>query len=149
MRTTERLARDLSAKAVTVMRWERARVPTPGDVAEPVHDGDTIWLQLDRGFRDHSIRDLRLYGVYAPELSQPGGAETRAFVLRWLNERRALLAAGWPLAVDTLRVRDNSHEQQTLARYLAIVWSADRSACLNDDITAFVVAQGYSGGIGA
>ncbi len=148
MRTTERLARDLSAKALTVMRWERARVP--GDVASPIHDGDTLRLELDRGFDDRSVRDLRLYGVYAPELSQPGGQDTRDFVLGWLRAHHAEVRdAGWPLAVDTLRVRDNSHEQTTLARYLGIVYSADRMCCLNDDITAYVQEQGYTGGIGS
>jgi len=147
MRTAERLTRDLSAKALTVMRWDRARVPD--DLANPVHDGDTLRLELDRGFDDRSMRDLRLYGVWAPELSQPGGQNTRTFVLRWLDERGAMTGPGWPLAVDTLRVRDNSHEQQTLARYLGIVWSADRAHCLNDDITAYVAEQGYGGGTGS
>lgn len=132
----------------TVMHWTRARVPLPEDVAEPVHDGDTIWLEIDRGFRDHSIRDLRLYGVFAPELSQPGGTDVRDFVTGWL---RAEGDGGnhWPFQVDSVRVRDNSHEATTLERYLAIVWSADHTRCLNDDVTAYIKAAGYGGGTGS
>ena len=52
-----------------------------------VHDGDTITVTLDQGFGDlkEGMR-LRLYGVFAPELSQEGGNATRDFVLAWLKE---------------------------------------------------------------
>lgn len=135
----------------TVMHWARARVPLPEDVAEPVHDGDTIWLQIDRGFRDHSIRDLRLYGVFAPELKQlPGGPDTRDYVTGWLRAASADFPdKTWPLQVDTIRISSDDHEATTLERYLAIVWNADHTKCLNDDVRAYVKANGYPGGTGS
>jgi len=144
--TALRLARDIKAGALTVMRFDRARLPL--DLGAPVHDGDTLRLELDRGFDDRSVRDLRLYGVFAPELKQPGGLDTTAYVVGWLRAQ-ADGAGSWPLAVDSLRVRDDSHEQVTLGRYLAIVYSHDRTHCLNDDVMAYVKANGYGGGTGS
>lgn len=135
----------------TVMHWARARVPMQEDVAEPFHDGDTIWLEIDRGFRDHSTRDLRLYGVFAPELKQlPGGPDTRDYVIGWLRAASAEVPSNhWPLQVDTVRIAGGDHEATTLERYLAIVYNADRSMCLNDDVMAYVKANGYPGGTGS
>lgn len=41
------------------------------------HDGDTITVDLDRGYEDRSRRSVRLLGCNARELSQPGGKEAR------------------------------------------------------------------------
>ena len=41
-------------------------------------DGDTVWLDVDLGFRMHSTTDFRLYGVNTPERGQPGYAEATA-----------------------------------------------------------------------
>jgi endonuclease YncB( thermonuclease family) len=42
------------------------------------HDGDTCQVVLDDG----QVADVRLYGVDAPELRQPGGEAARAALLR-------------------------------------------------------------------
>lgn len=43
-------------------------------------DGDTVWLEVDLGFRMKTINDFRLYCVDTPERGQPGWAEATAFV---------------------------------------------------------------------
>jgi len=112
-----------------------------------VHDGDTISASLDRGLGD--IREamrIRLLGVYAPELTQPGGPETRQFVVDWLA--RYALPVRFPFVVTTARGPRSDREITTLERYVAVVESLDHSHNLNVDVSAFITAQGYPGGIG-
>ena len=50
-----------------------------------VTDGDTLWVQLDRG---GPPRKLRIDGIDAPEICQPGGEASRnALAQRVLNQR--------------------------------------------------------------
>lgn len=41
-------------------------------------DGDTVWLEVDLGFRMTSTTDFRLYGVDTPERGQLNHAEATA-----------------------------------------------------------------------
>jgi endonuclease YncB( thermonuclease family) len=143
-------------------RWISPAQALDLGLSASVHDGDTVWLTLDRGFRDFTTKDLRLKGVYAPELSQPGGAETRSFVIDWLQEA-AILSANvtpWPLSVETFKTR-TGNDVQTLNRYVAMVYAGDPEAvragpgfaqvpCLNRDVIAFLAAHPEWGhGIGS
>lgn len=49
-----------------------------------IHDGDTVKLCADRGGGDWWPFWLRLAGVYAPELSEPGGIEARDWLAMYL-----------------------------------------------------------------
>lgn len=109
-----------------------------------VYDGDTLTMVLDQGFGDSKEIDVRLLGVFAPELRQPGGRETRQFVVDWLAYRAG--AVKWPWLVVTSRTAD--HETTTFARYVATVSTLDGTQTLNTAVTAFVRAQGYGGGVG-
>lgn len=42
-----------------------------------VHDGDTLWTQLDRGFGDESSKSIRIADLYEAELSDADGAAKR------------------------------------------------------------------------
>jgi endonuclease YncB( thermonuclease family) len=53
--------------------WYQARVIS-------VTDGDTIVLNIDLGRRHYSIDSIRLIGVNARELSQPGGHEAADYL---------------------------------------------------------------------
>ena len=113
-----------------------------------VHDGDTITATLDQGFGDlKEDMHVRLLGVYAPELKQPGGPETRQFVVDWLA-RYAMVPLRFPFVVTTARGPRSDQEITTFERYVAVVESLDRSHNLNMDVQAFITAQGYPGGIG-
>jgi micrococcal nuclease len=49
-----------------------------------VVDGDTVWLRIDRGFREFFETSCRLYGINAPELSTgASGQDAKG----WLTER--------------------------------------------------------------
>jgi endonuclease YncB( thermonuclease family) len=52
-----------------------------------VHDGDTLTVRVDLGFDTWRVQNVRLIGINARELSQPGGKEAR-------DHLRKLL--GWP-----------------------------------------------------
>lgn len=114
-----------------------------------VHDGDTITVTLDQGFGDTKEgMKIRLLGVYAPELSQPGGKETRDFVIAWLTSR-AVAGIRFPFIITTARGPRSDREITTLERYVAMVETIDHSENLNVDVSAYVAAQGYQGGTGA
>jgi endonuclease YncB( thermonuclease family) len=57
-----------------------------------VHDGDTLRVLADLGFRVSATIDVRLAGCNAPELALPAGKAAKA----WLAQ---LLPAGTPVAI--------------------------------------------------
>lgn len=139
----------------------QARLADPRDVptGTDAHDGDTIRLEVDRGFTDRSVLDLRLSLTFAPELSQAGGDDVRRFAQQWLEACASPVAVGaaptpWPFVVETLRTR-TEREVVTFGRYVADVYPAsvgwqtyNRSYTLNAAVVAYVKAQGYGGGTG-
>lgn len=100
-----------------------------------VKDGDTIQAALDQGFGDTKEIAVRLLGVWAPELTQPGGPETKVFVQDWFA---ALPLSKWPFVVTTIRMKATDREQMTFDRYVAVVTSIDGSRNLNADVTAWL-----------
>lgn len=127
-----------------MMTW-RARLPRPDDIPDPVHDGDSLWLESDQGDWYRKVRDCRLSNVFAPELKQPGGPECREFVRAWIAKWNV---GRWPFSVDTLQT-GKGLDITTFGRYVTVVWNADRTAQLNAEIQAFVTANGYPGGTGS
>lgn len=125
------------------------RYPTPAlwraKVLE-VHDGDTVRVLVDRGTEDTSRWWVRLQDTFAPELSQTGGPECRGFAAAWVAQHGD--GTDWPFLLETFRTPRSDTEVVTLSRYVGRVTAADR-ACLNDDVAAFVKANGYPGGIGS
>lgn len=56
-------------------------------IVDRVHDGDTVYVQLDVGFDLTVYTRVRIHGINAPELSTPEGKIARDFA-------KTLLAAG-------------------------------------------------------
>ena len=110
------------------------------------HDGDTIKMILDQGFGDTKLIDVRLLGVYAPELSQPGGLECQEFVKSWFD-RYYLPSTRWSYIVTTSRMKRTDREQMTLNRYVAVVTDLASASNLNAEISEFIYKNGYSGGL--
>jgi len=50
-----------------------------------VIDGDSIRVEIDRGFRDYSIRDVRLLDIDAPERNTTAGKMVRDVVTWWAS----------------------------------------------------------------
>lgn len=121
--------------------WDyRARI-------DQVHDGDTVAVTLDLGFGLAKSLRLRLYDTWAPELTQPGGPETREFAAEWADWNNPD-DAEWPFVVTTQRVQAGTHEVTTLGRYVGTLASDDGDT-LNDAVRDYVATQGYVKGIGA
>ncbi len=51
-----------------------------------VIDGDTVWLDIDCGFRVWTRQKVRLRGIDAPELPTAEGQRAKDFVVRALSE---------------------------------------------------------------
>ena len=112
-----------------------------------IHDGDTVTMTIDQGFGDlKELVHIRLFGVYAPELSQIGGPECRDFVDSWVNTYKGLKR--FPFVVTTLRGPVSDREIMTLSRYVSVIETMDHSHNLNTEVQAFVKSKGYGGGIG-
>lgn len=112
------------------------------------HDGDTIKMTLDQGFGDTKLVDIRLLGVFAPELKQVGGIECQAFVQEWFKAH-AVKGTRWGFVTTTARMKITDREQKTLDRYVGIVTSLDGTENLNLAIMQFIAANKYSSGIGS
>ncbi len=52
---------------------------------ERIADGDTVWVRADAGGRP---RKLRLQGIDAPEICQPGGEASRTFLIKLALHQR-------------------------------------------------------------
>lgn len=113
------------------------------------HDGDTVTYVSDLGRWIRHEADIRLLGVYAPELSQPGGKETRDFVAQWHADR--VKGLRWPFMVTTALVHagtpDLSEAKLSLTRFMGTVVSIATGETLNVDVAAYVAAQGFGTGI--
>lgn len=96
----------------------RARLLPPRD--KP-HDGDSFWMEYDAGCSARVEPELRLEGVYMPELKEPGGIEMRDAVAYWFEQSDHTLT--WPfwIVMTMTKVREPG-QRQTFARYLATVW---------------------------
>lgn len=59
----------------------------PFDVLEIIEalDGDTVRLRCDHGHGHSYSFDLRLRGIKAPEIEEPGGIESRDALLNWIH----------------------------------------------------------------
>ena len=69
-----------------------ASVPVVIDgVVSSVVDGDSLWLTPARG---GGAIEVRLAGIDAPEICQPGGPEARAFLAGWVLKKPARLRVG-------------------------------------------------------
>lgn len=105
-----------------------------------VHDGDTLTLEIDQGFGGRQQESIRLAGVQAPELLDPGGVAARNFARDWVA------AAGsrrWPLLLETspTLVREPS-ERRSFVRYIGTVSRIDSPKVeLNADVIAFLTGH--------
>lgn len=85
-----------------------------------ITDGDTLWVQIAPG---RKARQLRLQGIDAPELCQPGGAQAREALHRQLQGQH---------------VRVRTRGRDSYGRTVAQVHLRD------EDIGAWMVRQGHA-----
>jgi endonuclease YncB( thermonuclease family) len=115
--------------------WEY-RAALAGTIAESVHDGDTVRLLIDLGFDARVVKWIRLSDVHAPELSQPGGQQTRAYVADWAS--RTVRSGGpWPIRVMT-DLNTKANQITSFDRYVGRVWAMADLASLNEYVQAYL-----------
>lgn len=113
------------------------------------YDGDTVKVTLDQGFGDTKTIDVRLFGVYAPEIREPGGIECRDFLNSWFKSQSILTVSRWSFIVTTALMKVADREQKSLDRYLGTITSLSGTRNLNLEIMQFIVSKGYGGGTGS
>jgi hypothetical protein len=110
-----------------------------------VHDGDTVFVELDQGLGGRQEEPIRLLNVHAPETEplEPGAIETRDFVVQWMASLNPNLK--WPLYVVTLpNSNPEPSEKRTFVRYLGNISEIKPGTpvtslrSLNVDVNAFL-----------
>lgn len=102
-----------------------------------VYDGDTITVRLDLGFKISTEVKLRLVGIDTPEL-RGGTEETKAAARAARDHVRS--------RVSGVEVRVQTTKKGKYGRWLGVVWIADDSESLNDELIRLNHATPYSGG---
>jgi hypothetical protein len=102
-----------------------------------VHDGDTVRLSIDNGFGSRAVEWIRLEDVWAPELSEPGGAQARAACATWFDVH----APDRVVSVTTYRSATplELRFRQSFTRYIGVVTSR-AGASLN----RYLIDLGYA-----
>lgn len=109
------------------------------------HDGDSVTMLLDQGFRQTVEIDIRLANVWAPELKDPGGPDVQAYLLSLLDA--ASFSGKWPFVVQPHMTRSGKYVM-SFARYVATVKMPDGES-LNSKLMRYIVEHDYLGGTGA
>lgn len=98
-----------------------------------VVDGDTVWLDVDLGFRHRALIDFRLYAINAPETvgaTRPAGLAAKA-------ELERLLRLG-PLRIVTFK----ADRTDKYGRWLATLFVETATGSL--DVNAQLVRDGFA-----
>jgi micrococcal nuclease len=96
-------------------------------------DGDTVWLDVDLGFRTRTISDFRLVGVDTPERGRPGHDEATAYVNTWAP-------AGSRVILTSYKDPDK------YGRWLASIIPSGSDVSLNSRLVSEHLAVPYFGG---
>lgn len=98
-----------------------------------VVDGDTVWLNVDLGFRCHVEIDVRLAGLDAPKASTDAGRAARDAVVQWLT------------GSSELTVTTTKNTTERYGRWLAVIRRAGDPQTLNDHLVAAGHAVAWDG----
>lgn len=98
-----------------------------------IHDGDTITLQIDLGFRVTYKTPVRFNGINAPELSTPEGKIALAFL-------ETLIKVGDPIIVKTFKNPTDKY-----GRWLADLYRPVDTISLNQQMIDSGNAVVYNG----
>lgn len=90
-----------------------------------VHDGDTITVDVDLGFRIHHQMELRFLGINAPELKTPEGVAARDYLLTKVKP-------GDTVRIVTVATPSKDDKREKYGRYLATIYVGDLD--VNEDM---------------
>lgn len=99
-----------------------------------IHDGDTVTIDVDLGFRlwIHGLR-IRLYGINAPELSTPEGKKAKTVL-------EGILPIDRPVVIETIKDRTEKY-----GRILGKITVIAGQPTVNDQMVALGAAKAYFG----
>ena len=92
-------------------------------VVVDVHDGDTLTVNLDLGFRVWQRTKIRLHGINAPELKTPEGKAARKFLLDCVQQ-----AGRDAFEVESIKDRADKYG----GRYLGVLRGRRDGASINE-----------------
>lgn len=95
-----------------------------------VIDGDSVWLQVDLGFRMFATIPIRLAHINAPELRAVGGAASRDWTIEWFEKHSTFEVA-------------TAKNPEKYGRWLGVVYAEDGSV-LNDELLTAGHAEPYA-----
>jgi hypothetical protein len=133
--------------AAPAFQWVWRARPGQDSRGETNHDGDTITVIIDRGFKETQTMTLRLLGVNAPELNSSDAnvrqraLQAKQFVADWLAQRAAS-GNPWPLLLTSYRLDIPIAPDKYGDRFDAVVYDT-RGFCLNTDLLASGNAVNY------
>lgn len=96
-------------------------------------DGDTVWLDVDLGFRIQSVTAFRLYGIDTPERGQLGYTEATA-------RCNVLAPAGSVVSIKSYKNPDK------YGRWLAELFVGESITSINQTLLDEKLAVEYFGG---
>lgn len=117
-----------------------ARWPFDVLIVETVHDGDTIKIVADRGGGDWWPFWLRIASVYAPELSQPGGYESRDWLEAYI---RQFPPKAWGMVTVTHRRMTSDNDIKSLDRWVGELY-VDYGTPNQVDVGQLIIDTGHA-----
>lgn len=98
-----------------------------------VVDGDTVYLNVDLGFRVFGAFEFRLYGINCPEMNTPEGKAAKRFAEDWFAQNAESV-----LSVVSYK------DPEKYGRWLGVVIAmGPKTTTLNDDLITSGHAQEY------
>lgn len=105
-----------------------------------VTDGDTVWLDVDLGFRAHQFLEFRLAHIDCKSIATPEGAAATQFVADWFTETAGLCI------IQTSIGAKGADKQEKWGRWLAVIRASADTPTLNDILVQRGMAVPYEGG---
>lgn len=103
------------------------------------HDGDTVKLDVDKGFEDFTKAWFRLYGIDTPELATVSGIMASDFVKKtW--------PPGTAVVVVSLKGEEIPVGKEKYGRWLAVLYTPGATGSINDLLVSSGFAAPYYGG---
>lgn len=100
--------------------------------AVEIHDGDTLWMEVDLGLDVVRRCWVRLAECYAPELNEPGGVYARDALAEYCK--------GNVFRMRTYRLRRSDKEKMSFIRYVAHLNVLD----VDETVSAWLVRVGLA-----
>lgn len=96
-------------------------------------DADTVWLNVDTGFRTWRIESFRLVGVNYPEISTAEGKRLKDLLIQ------ELLPGTGVIIKSEMRPRSRT-QKKSFDRYLAQVWSIETGETITQIVERLNIA---------